>query len=182
MTLLLSLPFRLEHAYGLTPSEVGAMIAPWPLTTMIVAPTAGSLSDKVPAGLLGGIGMTVATIALLLLAFLPAHPGYADMAWRMALCGSGFGLFLAPNARLIVGSAPRHRAASAGGLISTTRLSGQTLGATLVAALLAFGLGEGPVPPLVATCLAVIAGVCSVARLNPALRRPSPSEVEPGAA
>lgn len=182
MTLLLSLPFRLEHGFGLSPSEVGAMLAPWPLTTMIVAPTAGALSDKVPAGLLGGIGMTVATIALLLLAFLPAHPGYADMAWRMALCGSGFGLFLAPNARLIVGSAPRHRAASAGGLISTTRLSGQTLGATLVAALLAFGLGEGPVPPLVATCLAVIAGVCSVARLNPALRRPSPSEVEPGAA
>ncbi len=182
MTLLLSLPFRLQHAYGLSPSEVGAMIAPWPLTTMIVAPTAGSLSDKVPAGLLGGIGMTVSTVALLLLAFLPAHPGYADMAWRMALCGSGFGLFLAPNARLIVGSAPRHRAASAGGLISTTRLTGQTLGATAVAALLAFGLGEGPVPPLVATCLAVIAGLCSVARLNPALRRPTASEVEPGAA
>lgn len=182
MLLLLSLPFRLQHGYGFTPGEVGAMIAPWPLTTMVVAPTAGALSDRVPAGLLGGIGMSVATVALLLLAFLPAHPAYADVAWRMALCGAGFGLFLSPNARLIVGSAPRRRAASAGGLISTTRLTGQTIGATGVAALLALGLGEGPVPPLVATALAVIAGLCSLARLNPALRRPGAHEGEPGAA
>jgi DHA2 family multidrug resistance protein-like MFS transporter len=182
MLLLLSLPFRLQHGYGFTPSEVGAMIAPWPLTTMFVAPTAGALSDKVPAGLLGGIGMAIATVALLLLSFLPAHPVYWDVAWRMALCGSGFGLFLSPNARLIVGSAPRRRAASAGGLISTTRLTGQTVGATAVAALLAAGLGEGAVPPLIATCLAVIAGTCSLARLNPALRRPDAHEMEPGAA
>jgi DHA2 family multidrug resistance protein-like MFS transporter len=180
--LLLTLPFRLQHGYGLTPGEVGAMIAPWPLTTMIVAPTAGALSDKVPAGILGGIGMAISTVALLAFSMLPAHPQYIDVAWRMALCGSGFGLFLAPNARLIVGSAPRHRAASAGGLISTTRQAGQTLGATGVAALLAFGLGEGSAPPLIATCLTVIAGGCSLARLNPVLRRPAPGEMEPGAA
>jgi len=179
--LILSMPFRLQHGFGFTPGEVGAMIAPWPLTTMIVAPTAGALSDKVPAGILGGIGMAVATVALLFLAYLPAHPDYWDVAWRMALCGSGFGLFLSPNARLIVGSAPRHRAASAGGLISTVRLSGQTLGATGVAALLAFGLGEGPIPPLVACLLAVTAGVCSLARLNPALRRPAAAELGHGA-
>lgn len=182
MLLMLSLPFRLQHGFAFTPTEIGAMIAPWPLTTLIVAPTAGALSDRVPAGLLGGIGMAVATVALLLLAFLPAHVDYADMAWRMALCGAGFGLFLAPNARLIVGSAPRRRAASAGGLISTTRLTGQTLGATALAALLALGLGEGPVPPLAACLLAVIAGICSIARLNPALRRPAPDEVDPSAA
>ncbi len=182
MLLMLSLPFRLQHGFGLSPTEVGAMIAPWPLTTLIVAPSAGALSDRVPAGLLGGIGMAVATVALLLLAFLPTHPTYADMAWRMALCGAGFGLFLSPNARLIVGSAPRRRAASAGGLISTTRLTGQTLGATLLAALLALGLGEGQVPPLVACLLAVIAGACSIARLNPALRRPAADEMDPGAA
>ena len=72
-----------------------------------------------------------------------AHPSYFDVAWRMALCGSGFGTFLPPNARLIVGSAPRERAAAAGGLVSTVRLAGQTTGATVVAALLALGVGEG---------------------------------------
>lgn len=102
----------------------------------------------------------------------------------MALCGGGFGLFLSPNARLIIGSAPRDRAASAGGLVSTTRMTGQTLGATLVAALLALNLGSGPAPALVAAGLAFAAGLCSLARLNPALRTPVREEVEdsqPGA-
>jgi len=177
MAVILSLPFRLEHGFGFAPSEVGAMIAPWPLTTLFVAPTAGALSDRVPAGLLGGIGMAISCVALLALAWLPAHPHYLDLAWRMSLCGAGFGLFLSPNARLIIGSAPRERAASAGGLISTTRMTGQTLGATLVAALLALGLGGGPAPALVAAALAVVAGLCSVARLNPALRRTEVGEV-----
>ena len=178
MTIVLSLPFRLEQNFGFGPTEVGAMLAPWPLTILFVAPAAGALSDKVPAGLLGGIGMAIASLALLTLAWLPAEPAWWDIAWRMALCGGGFGLFLSPNARLILGSAPRDRAASAGGLISTTRMTGQTLGATLVAALLALGLGAGPIPALVAAGLAFVAGLCSLARLNPALRSPGPDEVE----
>jgi hypothetical protein len=36
---------------------------------------------------------------LLLIAYLPGST-YFDIAWRMALAGAGFGLFLGPNARL----------------------------------------------------------------------------------
>jgi DHA2 family multidrug resistance protein-like MFS transporter len=176
MTLLVSTPFRLS-ALGFTATQIGACIAPWPLTNMIVAPLSGFLSDRVPAGILGGIGMAVTLVALALLATMPADPTYIDVAWRMALCGSGFGLYLPPNARLIVGSAPRARAAAAGGLVSTVRLTGQTIGATLAAALLAAGIGAGAVPPLVAAGLALLAGLCSVARLRPSIRNPSVEEV-----
>ncbi|MBC9031670.1 MFS transporter [Sphingomonas sp. JC676] len=178
MTLLLSLPFRLQHGYGFAPSEVGAVIAPWPLTTMVVAPIAGALSDRYPAGALGGIGMVIAVIGLVLLSFLPIHPTWIDVAWRMSLTGAGFGMFLSPNARLIIGSAPIDRAAAAGGLISTTRMVGQTVGATLVAALLALGIGSGSVPPLVAAGLSLVAGACSLARLNPAIRNPRGAETD----
>ena len=91
--------------------------------------------------------------------------------WRCAARGSA--LFLPPNARLIIGSAPRERAAAAGGLVSTVRLVGQTTGATLVAALLALGVGGGRVPPLVAAGLALVAGLCSLARLRPSIRNPA---------
>ena len=178
MTLLLSTPFRLTHGYGFSAAEVGAAIAPWPLTNMIVAPLAGWLSDRYPAGILGGIGMAVSVAALLLIAFMPADPSYFDIAWRMALCGSGFGLFLPPNARLIIGSAPRERAAAAGGLVSTIRLVGQTTGATLVAALLAMGIGAGPTPSLVAAGFALVAGVCSLSRLRPSIRNPAIEETQ----
>lgn len=178
MTLLLSTPFRLTQEFGFSAAMVGAAIAPWPLTNMIVAPMAGWLSDRIPAGLLGGIGMCISIVALLLIAFLPDHPSYFDIAWRMALCGSGFGTFMPPNARLIIGSAPRERAAAAGGLISTVRLTGQTTGATVVALLLALGIGAGRVPPLVSVGLAVVAGLCSVARLRPSIRNPTRTEVQ----
>ena len=177
MTLIVSLPFRLEHSFGFAPSDVGAAIVPWPLTIMVVAPIAGTLSDKVPAGILGGIGMAVAVVALALLALLPADAGYWGIAWRMSLAGAGFGLFLSPNARLIIGSAPRDRAASVGGLVATTRLLGQTLGATLVATLLAHNLGSGSTTAWVAAGLATVAGLCSVARLRPAYRSPTPAEI-----
>jgi MFS transporter, DHA2 family, multidrug resistance protein len=170
MTFMLSLPFRLQQQYGFAPGEVGAMITPWPLAILLIGPTAGMLSDRFPAGILGGIGMAIATAGLLSLAFLPAHLSHFDLVWRMALSGAGFGLFVAPNARLIIHSAPHERAASAGGLISTTRLTGQTLGATVLAALLSVGVGTGPVPALLAAGLAVLAGICSVARLRAAVK------------
>jgi MFS transporter, DHA2 family, multidrug resistance protein len=166
MSLILSLPFRLQQQFGFTPGEVGAVITPWPLAMMIFAPLAGILSDRFPAGVLGGIGMTFATGALLSLAYLPDHVTHFDLMWRMAVSGFGFGLFLSPNARLIVHSAPHARAASAGGLISTTRLTGQTLGATLLATLLSLGVGNGRVPALVAAGLALLAGICAVAGLQ----------------
>ena len=177
MTLIVALPFRLQHEFGFTPPEMGIMLAPWPLTNVLVAPLSGWLSNRIPAGILGGIGMVISITALLLIAFLPAHPHWYDVAWRMALCGSGFGTFLPPNARLIIGSAPRERAASAGGLVSTVRLMGQTTGATLVATLLAFGIGSGTTPPLVAAGLALVAGLCSLTRLRPAIRNPQRVEV-----
>jgi len=176
MTLLISFPFRMQHEFHMTPAEVGAVLAPWPLTNIFVAPLAGYLSDRVPAGVLGGIGMTITVTALCLLAFLPPDATYIDIVWRMMLCGAGFGMFLPPNARLIVGSAPPHRAAAAGSLVSTVRQVGQTTGATLVAMLLAFGVGAGRTPPLVAAGLGVIAGLCSVARLRPSMRNPKPVE------
>ena len=165
-TLLLSLPFRLQQHYGFTPGEVGAVITPLPLAMMVVSPVAGYLSDRVPAGILGGIGMAIATAAMLLMALLPESATPVAVGWRMAVAGVGYGMFLAPNARLIVSSTPWHRAASAGGLISTNRLTGQTLGATLLAALLAMNVGSGRMPAVIGCGLTFMAMLCSVARLR----------------
>ena len=166
MTFILSLPFRLQEQFGFSPAEIGALISPWPLTMMVVAPIAGVLSDRYHAGLLGGIGMAIATAGMLLLALLPEGASHWGIAWRMSICGLGFGLFLAPNARLVVSAAPLARAASAGGLISTNRLVGQALGAALLAALLVLGHGADSTPAFIATALFFCAGICSVARLG----------------
>ena len=169
---LVALPFRLQQQFGFTPAGAGAVLAPVPLVSLIVAPTSGLLSDRVPAGLLGGIGMAIGFISMICLALLPAHPSHVDLLWRVALCGLGFGMFFSPNARQVVGAAPAARTAAAGALFSTTRGAGQTLGATAIAALLAMGLGVGPAPGFIAAGFTLIAGLCSVAVLPRSARGP----------
>jgi DHA2 family multidrug resistance protein-like MFS transporter len=177
MIVVLSLPFRFQQQFGFSAAEAGAMLAAWPLAMMVGAPVSGILSDRVPAGILGAIGMTVATAALTALAFLPAAPSHFDIVWRVGLSGLGFSMFFSPNARQIVGSAPAGRVAAAGGLVSTNRMAGQTLGATGAAALLASGNGIGPAPFLIGAGLAFVAGMSSLIVLRPKLRRPTLEDI-----
>jgi MFS transporter, DHA2 family, multidrug resistance protein len=166
MTLIVVIPFRLQSEFGLSPSRVGAIFAAWPLTSLVIAPLAGLLSDRISVALLCAVGSTIAIAGMLLFAFLPHDASGFDMAWRLALCGGGFGLFAAPNARSIVGAAPLARVAAAGGLIATIRLLGQTLGATLGAALLALGIGTGKMPGLVAAALMIVAAISAFGRFR----------------
>jgi MFS transporter, DHA2 family, multidrug resistance protein len=163
---LVALPFRLQQQFHFTPAAAGAVLVPMPLVSVVIAPTSGLLSDRIPAGMLGGIGMAIGFISMICLALLPAAPSHFDILWRVSLCGLGFGMFFSPNARQIMGAAPAHRAAAAGALFSTLRGAGQTLGATAIAALLAMGVGTGSVPGLIAAGFTFIAGVCSVAVLR----------------
>jgi DHA2 family multidrug resistance protein-like MFS transporter len=118
-----------------------------------MAPIGGRLSDHYPAGILGGIGLVILCIGMMLLATLPVAPGVANIVWRMAICGIGFGFFQTPNMRAIMLSAPSRRSGSASGIVGTARLIGQTTGAALAAlcfalagrngAVLALALGVG---------------------------------------
>jgi DHA2 family multidrug resistance protein-like MFS transporter len=166
MTVMLTLPFRLQQGLAYSPAEAGLVLGAWPLVMMVAAPASGMLSDRVPAGWLGTIGMTIAIAGMTCLAFLPASPNHADIIWRIALAGVGYGLFYSPNARQIIGSAPIERAAAAGALTQTTRMTGLVLGSTTAAALLAGGHGAGSSPPLLAAALALLTGLCSAGVLR----------------
>jgi DHA2 family multidrug resistance protein-like MFS transporter len=133
-----SLPFYFEDILGRSQVETGFFMTPWPLVVAIMAPIAGRLSDRHPAGILGGLGLALLSLGMALLAMLPHNPHVMDIAWRMAICGCGFGFFQAPNMKALMSSAPADRAGSASGTVATARLTGQTIGAALAA--LCFGL------------------------------------------
>jgi DHA2 family multidrug resistance protein-like MFS transporter len=170
---VVSLPFILEGAMAWNATETGLLMTPWPVATAIMAPLAGRLADRHSAGILGGIGMAAFATGLVLLAVLPADAGAANIGWRMAVCGMGFGFFQSPNNRAMITSAPLSRSGGASGMLGTARLLGQTVGAALVA--LIFGLsGHTTVAALVvAAAFAACGGIASLLRLSPARTPPA---------
>jgi DHA2 family multidrug resistance protein-like MFS transporter len=161
-----SLPFYFQDVIGMSAVATGLLMTPWPATSALMAPFAGRLADRFPAGILGSIGLAIVGFGFVLLAVLPAHPAIPDILWRIAVCGGGMGLFQQPNARAIILAAPRERSGGAGAIQSSARLLGQSIGAAMVA--LVFGVsggGRGAVTALeLASGFAAIAAVVSVTR------------------
>ncbi|MFM0314722.1 MFS transporter [Paraburkholderia nemoris] len=167
MLAFVSLPFLLQDTLGLSQVETGLLMTPWPAVIIIAAPIAGVLSDKISSGWLGGVGLVAMTVGLLLLATLGTHPEPMQIAWRMALCGAGFGIFQSPNNRTMLSAAPRERSGGASGMLGTARLTGQTLGAALVALIFGIAPQNGPTITLyVAACFSAVAAVVSMMRVR----------------
>ncbi|MDP4004241.1 MFS transporter [Methylobacterium sp. NEAU K] len=164
-----ALPFYFQDVLHLSSTQTGFLLTPWPIAVAAMAPISGRLADRYPPGLLGGIGLAMLAAGLVCVARLPEAPATLDIVWRLTLCGLGFGLFQSPNNKVIVTSAPRERAGGASGMQSTARLTGQSLGAALVAVIfgLTHGLGPERAVTLSLSCavaLSVIGGCASVLR------------------
>jgi MFS transporter, DHA2 family, multidrug resistance protein len=169
MLAFVAMPFYLETRFGYSAVQMGLLITPWPIAIAFAAPLAGRLVERYSAGLLGGIGLILFAAGLGTLALLPDHPSASDIVWRMALSGAGFGLFQTPNNRTMIAAAPRERSGGASGVLGTARLLGQTLGASLVALLLARYPAEGTqISLMVGVGFAVFGAALSMLRLSSA--------------
>jgi DHA2 family multidrug resistance protein-like MFS transporter len=169
MLAFVAIPFYLESRFGYSAVQIGLLITPWPIAVAFAAPLAGRLLERYPAGLLGGIGLVLFAAGLGTLALLPADPSLADVIWRMALSGAGFGLFQTPNNRTMIAAAPRERSGGASGMLGTARLLGQTTGAALVALFLARYPTEGTrISLLTGAGFALLGAALSMLRLSPA--------------
>lgn len=164
MTLLVSLPFVLQHRFGLGAVAAGLLITPMPLGVALSAPIAGRLIERVPASLLGGIGLAIVAAGAALLAALPSHTGAAGLALAIALCGIGFGMFSTPNNRTMLGLAPPDRSGAAAGMMALSRLLGQTSGAVLVVFLFRTAGTTSIVPQVAAAMLAIAGAATSLLR------------------
>ena len=167
MMALVAIPFMLLHTFGMNAVETGLLMTSWPLVIVFVAPLAGSLIGKVHPGILGCFGLLLMSTGCFLLSYIPADASHPDIALRLALCGTGFGFFQSPNNHMLLSSAPNHRAGSAGGMLATARLVGQSTGAALVALFFhLFGDGAPHDAMLLAGALTICGALSSVIRLG----------------
>lgn len=164
---MIALPFLYLDHYHFSEITTGLLMTPWPLATMIVSPIAARYVERHNPGAVAAVGMGVFVIGVALLLMCGASPSEGNIAWRMAVCGIGFGMFQTPNGIVMVMSTPVHRSGGAGGMQSTARLVGQTLGATLVSsvfALIAVELTSVRICLYISIGFAICAGIFSYTR------------------
>ncbi|MCH5236145.1 MAG: MFS transporter [Muribaculaceae bacterium] len=176
---MIALPFLFLNGFGFSELTTGLLMTPWPLATMVVSPFAARFIEKHNPGATAAFGMLVYSVGLILLVLVPTGSAAEwDIAWRMALCGCGFGIFQTPNTTVMISATPVNRSGAAGGFQSTARIGGQTFGATLVTLVFAFvskstdvgSLSNGApgvhVALYIALGFAILAGLFSISRFK----------------
>ena len=133
---LLILPFALHDRLGLSVRATALMMTPWPLAVLVTTPFTARLLDRIHPARLCAVGALVLACGLALLAAGQGTRSFSLHILAIILCGIGFGLFQTPNNRTMFLAAAADRAASAGGVQGTARLSGQVAGSLIASILL----------------------------------------------
>jgi EmrB/QacA subfamily drug resistance transporter len=129
------LPFFLELVQGYSPTVVGMLIMVHPIASGMIAPLAGSLSDRFGSRGISLIGLVFIVCGALAVSTLQEGMTPLGFAARIVLFGIGMGLFASPNNSAIMGAVPPERLGVASGLLSLSRTLGNTTGLPLIGAI-----------------------------------------------
>ena len=176
-----------QTVQGLSPLDAGLRILPWTAMPIIVAPTAGALSDRINGRTLMAIGLALQGIGLLWIGHVttPTAP-YSDFIIPFILSGVGMGMFFAPVANVVLSSVRPHEEGKASGANNAIRELGGVLGVTVLASIFAHWGGytsgasfvAGLTPAITVGGVVVIVGAAA-ATLIPARRRAVTMASEP---
>jgi len=134
------LPFYFEELRGFSAAKSGLLLTAMPLSLAVMAPLSGSLADRFGSRWLASGGLAIACLGLTAVARLDAHSSDWGIIWPLLLTGAGQGLFMTPNARALMNSAPASEQGESSGLLGTGRVLGQSLSVAL-AGVIFTGLG-----------------------------------------
>ena len=120
----------------------GLILIITPIIMAFMAPTSGKLSDKIHPQKLAAIGMSIATVTLVILIFLDANTPIYLIVIAMVLQGIGMGLFTSPNTNAIMSSVPPNETPNASAAQSAMRTIGQTMSLGLLTLVFAWIMGS----------------------------------------
>src|SRR6266550_293477 len=137
MSLFLPIVIYLQSVRGFSALTAGLTLAPMSLTSMVVAPFAGRLTDRIGGKYLLLAGVLVFAIGFGTLTFV-AGP---DSTWINFLvpaivAGAGMGMTFAPMTTVAMRNISPRMAGAASGVLNTTRQVGAAVGSAVVGALL----------------------------------------------
>jgi EmrB/QacA subfamily drug resistance transporter len=124
----------LQNVLGYSPLEAGVRMLTWTGATMIVAPFAGVLSERLGSRpfLVAGLGLQGAGLAWIAAV---AQPGmsYGAMVIPSAMAGAGMALVFAPAASAVLGAVRPSEAGQASGANNALREVGGVFGVAVLA-------------------------------------------------
>jgi len=126
----LLLPYYVINVLRYPATTGGTLMLATYLLTILAAPLAGKLSDRVGTARLSSLGLAVQASGLWMLGGLDGQTGYLSLAIALGVVGLGLGVFESPNMSFIMGSIPRSQQGVAGSIASMMRPLGIVLGAT----------------------------------------------------
>ncbi len=121
-----------------SPLEAGIRTLPWTGVTMLVAPIAGVLSDRIGSRPLMTLGLSLQAGAMAWLALVstPTVP-YAQLVIPFVMAGSGMAMVFAPAANAVLSSVRTQEAGQASGASNTMREIGGVLGISVLSTVFA---------------------------------------------
>jgi EmrB/QacA subfamily drug resistance transporter len=137
MSLFLPIVIYLQSVRGFSALTAGLTLAPMSLTSMIVAPFAGRLADRIGGKYILMAGILLFAVGFATLTFV-AGP---DSTWinflaPAIIAGAGMGMTFAPMTTVAMRNISPRMAGAASGVLNTTRQVGAAVGSAVVGALL----------------------------------------------
>lgn len=130
----LIMPLYLQNILRYSTSITGLLMAITPVTVAVIAPFAGSISDRIGSRQITTMGLILLLIGYISLTSLSADTTTIGYILRFIPVGMGVGMFQSPNNSAIMGAASRENLGVASSLLSLTRTIGQTTGIALLGA------------------------------------------------
>src|SRR5690348_691450 len=135
--MFLPLVIYLQSVLGLSALQAGLAIAPMPLISMVVAPGAGRLADKIGGKFILLVGTSLFAIGMgILVAISHTDTTRVQLLPGLIVAGVGLGMTFAPMQTIAMRNIQPQMAGAASGLINTLRQLGAVLGSAAVGALL----------------------------------------------
>lgn len=135
-SLFFFLALYLQTVAGLSALAAGATLLPLTLSTVVIAPVAGRLTDLVGGRILVVGGMLVLAAALLGLGTLGIGPGGAAPGLWLGLAGVGIGLARTPTTTAALTAGNGSTPGMAAGILNTSQATGLAIGVALMGAIL----------------------------------------------
>ncbi len=157
---VLAMPFLLMNSLGFDITSVSLLLICWPVAHIAASLLFGCFQQKLDAHRLCLAGILICAAGIGTIIAIGPAPGFADMAWRIALCGAGFGLFQAPNDTVSMAAAPPDMNEQASALLAFARTLGQTLGSLLTAAAFNLAPSSMTMPFALAALFALTGAFC----------------------